>query len=248
MDSALPTPERRATADAHHRPPAYQVLADDLRTQITTGRLRPGDRLPTEPELCARSGVSRSTVREALRMLASQHLIVTTRGVFGGSFVAEPCPARLADSLTGVLQLLCASGPPSAERSLEVRLMLEVPGAGLAASRRTESHLARLAQLVVDPILPLPTRFAVYEEFHGVVAVAVQNPLYELLTRPLHRLSVVDRLTEDAGVWTRVAAYCRDFAARLREGDVMGAQEAAADHLRHLRTIGVVRAADPVAG
>jgi DNA-binding FadR family transcriptional regulator len=70
------------------RTPAYQLLADDLRTRITSGRLRPGQRLPTEPELCAEAGVSRSTVREALRLLSSQHLIVTTRGVTGGSFVA----------------------------------------------------------------------------------------------------------------------------------------------------------------
>src|SRR5205814_4948840 len=45
--------------------PAYQVLADGLRAQITSGKLRPGDRLPTEPQLCAQSGLSRSTVREA---------------------------------------------------------------------------------------------------------------------------------------------------------------------------------------
>ena len=74
------------------RAPAYRLLADDLRAQITSGRLVPGDRLPTEPQLCQRSGVSRSTVREALRLLASQHLIVTTRGVSGGSFVAHPSP------------------------------------------------------------------------------------------------------------------------------------------------------------
>ena len=72
------------------RVPAYQLLADSLRTQITSGRLRPGERLPTEPQLCVRSGVSRSTVREALRLLTSQHLIVTTRGVTGGSYVARP--------------------------------------------------------------------------------------------------------------------------------------------------------------
>src|SRR5438876_352461 len=66
---------------------SYQALADGLRAQITSGKLRPGDRLPTEPQLCAQSGLSRSTVREALRLLTSQNLIVTTRGVTGGSFV-----------------------------------------------------------------------------------------------------------------------------------------------------------------
>src|ERR1051325_7951226 len=72
------------------RPPAYQLLADELRADITSGRLQPGERLPPEPELCVKTGVSRSTVREALRLLARQHLIVTTRGVTGGSFVSHP--------------------------------------------------------------------------------------------------------------------------------------------------------------
>lgn len=243
-------PERPCADTAHIRPPAYQILADDLRRQITSGRLRPGDRLPTEPELCSRSGVSRSTVREALRMLASQHLIITTRGVFGGSFVAEPCPERLAESLTGVLHLLCASGPHSAgERSLEVREMLEVPGAGLAAGRRADAHLGRLAQYVVDPLAPPAARISDYLEFHGVLAAAVHNPLYELLVRPLHRVSVGARLADAHEAWAQVADYCRDLLARVQDRDVRAAQEAVAGHLRALRAGGVVSlAAEPVAG
>src|SRR5205814_10463032 len=98
--------------------PAYQLLADTLRAEITSGRLRPGDRLPAEPQLCERSGVSRSTVREALRLLASQHLIVTTRGVTGGSFVNRPSVADLADTVRNGMRVRRPSsrvtgGPPS---------------------------------------------------------------------------------------------------------------------------------------
>ncbi|GGK01358.1 hypothetical protein GCM10010123_34150 [Pilimelia anulata] len=238
-------PERPHTEDPHCRPPAYQVLADDLRTQITSGILRPGDRLPTEPELCSRSGVSRSTVREALRMLASQHLIITTRGVFGGSFVAEPNPERLAESLAGVLHLLCASGPTCGERSLEVREIIEVPGAGLAASRRTDRQVNQLDRTIVNPLAPLPARLDDYQQFHGVLAAAVHNPLYEMLVRPLHRISVADCLGEDPAVWTRVADHCRDLTARVRGRDVAGAQEAVADHLRYLRRRVDGRRSDP---
>lgn len=233
-------PERAPHADTHTRPPAYQLLADDLRTQITSGRLRPGDRLPTEPELCSRSGVSRSTVREALRMLASQNLIITTRGVFGGSFVAEPDPERLAESLSGVLSLLCASGPTPGEMCLEVRQLLEVPGAGLAASRRSDAQVVQLSQLIVDPTLPLLARVGGYQAFYGVLAAAVRNPLYELVTRPLHRLVVADRLGDDPAAWAAVADSCRDLVARVREGDVTGAQGAVAAHLRALRARGPV--------
>src|SRR5436305_6163438 len=108
------------------RPPAYRLLADGLREQTTSGQLRPGERLPTEPQLCARSGVSRSTVREALRLLASQHLIVTTRGVTGGSFVAEPSTTRLGDLLFTGLTMLMAAGTVNTGQWFEVRESVEV--------------------------------------------------------------------------------------------------------------------------
>src|SRR5256885_5687041 len=134
------------------RSPAYQQLADELREQITSGRLRPGQRLPTEPELCLRTGVSRSTVREALRLLSSQHLIVTTRGVTGGSYVARPTAASLADSLGSGVLLLLSSPTVGLTDLLEVREMLEVPGVALAAQRRTPEDLAALAATMFDPV------------------------------------------------------------------------------------------------
>src|SRR6478735_5117351 len=75
---------------------AYQALAADLRDRIVSGEFQPGDRLPIEPDLCVRYGVSRSTVREALRLLASQNLIRTVRGTTGGSFVAHPDPDHIS--------------------------------------------------------------------------------------------------------------------------------------------------------
>jgi len=159
------------------RLPTYQLLADQLRAQITSGALRPGDRLPTEPELCARSGVSRSTVREALRLLASQHLIVTTRGMAGGSFVAEPSPARLGDLLSTGLNLLMAAGTVTAEQWFEVRETFEVPAAGLAARRRTDAHLAELDETLFDPdSAGLDVIMPAHRRFHRRLAEATGNP------------------------------------------------------------------------
>src|SRR4029434_1012913 len=105
---------------------ASRILPDVRRAQIPSGQLRPGDRLPTEPQLCRECGVSRSTVREALRLLASQHLIVNTRRGSGGSFVAHPSAAQLSDTLTTGLQLMQASAVVDAADLLEVRRMLEI--------------------------------------------------------------------------------------------------------------------------
>jgi GntR family transcriptional repressor for pyruvate dehydrogenase complex len=225
-------------AGATERPPAYQVLADDLRTQITSGRLRPGDRLPTEPELCARSGVSRSTVREALRLLASQHLIVTTRGVTGGSFVSHPSPEQLADTFsTGVRLLLTTDHVPAAEL-MEVREIFEVPGAEMAALRRTDEDLAALGGTMFDPVADsLDAMLTAQWSFHTTLAVASHNALYELLARPLYHLSNDRELgaRESPGFWAQVDADHREIMRQVAARDAPAAATAARAHLALLK-------------
>src|SRR3954454_6286544 len=101
------------------------MLADELRADITSGRLQPGERLPPETELCVKTGVSRSTVREALRLLASQHLIVTTRGGTGGSFVSQPDGEQLADGLSPGFTLLANSSGIGLADLIELRRAIE---------------------------------------------------------------------------------------------------------------------------
>jgi DNA-binding FadR family transcriptional regulator len=224
--------------DQIDRVPTYQLLADQLRAQITSGALKPGDRLPTEPELCARSGVSRSTVREALRLLASQHLIVTTRGVTGGSFVAEPSPARLGDMLSTGLNLLMAAGTVTTEQWFEVRETFEVPAAGLAARRRTEAQLAELAETLFDPgRTALDVILAAHRTFHRRLAEATGNPLYELITQPLYAVTNERTLGEHApeGFWSQVDAHHRAILRAVTAGDAPAARGAARAHLEHMR-------------
>jgi GntR family transcriptional repressor for pyruvate dehydrogenase complex len=219
------------------RVPAYQVLAEDLRAQITSGRLRPGDRLPAEPQLCAQSGVSRSTVREALRLLASQNLIVTVRGVAGGSFVAEPSPARLADALTLGVGLLVSAGHLAPEQVFEAREAFEVPASGLAAQRRTEEQLAALGGALFDPATAgHDAMLAAHRAFHSGVAAATGNPLFELMTRPLY----ADRdgwgwVTRAPRFWQRVDADHRRILGAIAARDADAAMAAARAHLTHLR-------------
>jgi DNA-binding FadR family transcriptional regulator len=226
------------TIEPSARTPTYQLLADDLRAQITSGRLRPGQRLPTEPELCARTGVSRSTVREALRLLASQHLIITTRGVTGGSFVAKPSPAQLADSLTDGVRLLLTSATVGVAELMEVREMLEVPAVGLAATRRTDADLAALQAAMFDPVHDdLPTKMAAHRSFHAALAAASGNPFYELITRPLyavaHEVELADLIP--LRLWLSIDTEHREIVRRLAAGDAPGAQQAAAAHIANLR-------------
>jgi GntR family transcriptional regulator, transcriptional repressor for pyruvate dehydrogenase complex len=219
------------------RPPAYQLLADELRAEITSGRLRPGERLPPEPELCVRTGVSRSTVREALRLLASQHLIVTTRGVTGGSFVAHPDAGQLSEALSTGLTMLTNSAGVGLADLLELRRALEIPAAGLAAARRTEAHLTEVAAALFDPALDdLDVMLQAHTLFHSAVAKATGNPLFELVTRPLYHVSYGEEITRDLpdGYWEQIDTDHRELLGCLRSSDPEAATTVARRHLDYI--------------
>jgi GntR family transcriptional repressor for pyruvate dehydrogenase complex len=220
------------------RAPAYQLLADDLREQITSGQLRPGERLPTEPQLCLRSGVSRSTVREALRLLASQHLIVTTRGVTGGSYVAKPDVVTLAESLSRGVNLMVSATPVGIAELLEVRDLVEVPAAGLAARRHTDADLAALGKALFDPVRDdTPVKVAAQRAFHEALAAATGNPVYELLARPLYAVANASDIAERAPLrlWRAIDADHRAIVRAVMAGDPVAAERAARVHLANLR-------------
>lgn len=219
--------------------PAYQILAGRIRDDIISGQLRPGERLPTEPQLCEQSGLSRSTVREALRLLSSQHLIVTIRGVNGGSFVAEPDARALGETLSDGVGLLLASGAVTQDDFLEVRRMLEVPAAGVAAARRKAHHLAELEQAMFDPERDdIDRRIEAHAAFHLAVAAATGNSLLGLVVRPLYLVS--RRAVESAALppfWHRVDRDHRALLAAIREGDVARAMDLARSHIDNVRPV-----------
>ncbi|MBU2670827.1 FCD domain-containing protein [Actinoplanes bogorensis] len=222
------------------RPPAYQLLADELRADITSGRLQPGERLPPEPELCVKTGVSRSTVREALRLLASQHLIVTTRGVTGGSFVAHPDAEQLADTLTTGFTLLTQSDGVGFADLLELRRALEVPASGLAALRRDDSHLIEMRGALFDPAVDeFETMMAAHAAFHMAVAKATQNPLFELVVRPLYHAQFGEEVTDNLppGYWRQIDADHRLILDCLVMRDAESATRAATQHIDYISAV-----------
>lgn len=217
--------------------PAYQAVADSLRLKILSGDLKSGDRLPTESELCELHSVSRSTVREALRALATERLLVTRRGVAGGSFVAAPAPEEIAGLVQSGLSLLTDQASVSVQSLLEVRLMLEVPAAGLAARRRNEEHLANLDGQLFDPSGADPdVMFGHNRDFHLGLLRAADNPVLEAVAAPIFGV-VYDRFVRreaPADFWREVDDDHRDILDRVRAGDESGAQEAQRAHLQDL--------------
>lgn len=137
---------------------SYEQVADQLRELIVSGRLAQGERLPTEMLLSAEVGVSRATVREALRLLAAQGLIRTAKGAGGGSYVTMPTVAHISDSLCSNFALLTDARDLTLEELIEARELLEVPAARFAARRRAPEDVERLRNAIPadEPPLDMP--------------------------------------------------------------------------------------------
>jgi len=142
---------------------------EQLRRRITEGRWAIGERLPTEPELSAELGISRNTVREAMRVLAFSGLIEIRQG--DGSYLR---------SMTDPLGAMRALSHCSLEQAQETRQILEVEAVGLAAMRRTEADLTALHEaLKASAVLyhgDLEAYISADLVFHKRLVDAAHNP------------------------------------------------------------------------
>lgn len=221
--------------------PAYQQVAAELRAQIVAGVLQAGERLPTEPELAQMFGVSRGTVREALRSLLSQHLIETTRGVAGGSFVASPNFSELIDDLGGALGLLVMTPQLSIANLLEARLLLEPSAARLAAvriDRDTAEAVTVAAEAASDG--RDPSGFASHIDFHSTVLMASRNPLLAMMLQPISdvlRTRLSRSTTRHSGSWEHIDECHFEIAEAIAAGDGDRAEVLMREHLHELRPL-----------
>lgn len=152
-------------------------LAQRLMAQIESGHWPPGARLPTEPQLAATHGVSRTVVREAVHQLKSRALLISRQG--SGVYVAQtPLHQPLAFD-SSVLESVQA-----VVHVVEVRRVLEGEIAALAAERATRSQIAglRRALKAIDAAVAAG-RDGVAEDlaFHRVIGEATGNPQFQLL-------------------------------------------------------------------
>lgn len=220
--------------------PAYRQVADELRTQVIVGTLSPGQRLPTEPELCEMFGVSRSTVREALRVLASQHLIETVRGVQGGSFVATPDPLRMASDMASALGLMLTTPKLSIANMVEARLLLEPPAARLVAERADDDAIEALRR-AADPVANPrdPSNFAQHIDFHSTLLMATGNPLLPLMCQPIADvlLTRLDRGRGDRSFWHKVDDWHVRIVAAVADRQPDEAEALTREHLGELKPV-----------
>ncbi|GAA1850554.1 FadR/GntR family transcriptional regulator [Pseudonocardia ailaonensis] len=218
--------------------PAYEQVSVKLRTLIGSGQLKVGDRLPTEADLAKMLKVSRTTVREALRVLTSEGLVETSRGTTGGTFVRRPDPALVSEALRSRLSVLVTSDVLEVAEVIEARILLEVPAARLAAERRTEEQLARIVRTskAKRTAAGPEERVVDHTDFHLAVLEASQNRLISALAKPVY-----DVLMETVRKHEPGAIHTDDDHARIVDAitrrDGAAAAEAMESHLAAISDI-----------
>jgi DNA-binding FadR family transcriptional regulator len=206
----------------------YELVAERLLALIGDRKLRPGDAVPTERELTERYGVGRSSVREALRVLESHGVIASSRGGFVVAEASRP--------FNKSLELLLTLEEGNLHELFEVRRMLEVETAALAAGSRTRRHLAKLARAIEEMERGLADEdryIAADVQFHLVLAEASGNRFVQhimLAIRDLLRraLSTIYRIPESAA---RSIDDHRAILAAVEAGDASAARAAMRSHL-----------------
>jgi GntR family transcriptional regulator, transcriptional repressor for pyruvate dehydrogenase complex len=165
---------------------AFDEIVAQVRGMVRSGELQPGDRLPAERVLAEQFGVSRNSVREALRMMEISGLVALRTGAGGGAFVAEPDPGVAARGLADAFQLNGLS--PS--DVTEARLWLESTVVRVACERMTEEYLQALYDNVNEAAQAAgegdwERTALVHVEFHNLLADATGNPVMSILMRSM---------------------------------------------------------------
>ena len=162
-------------------PKAADVLAARLRDLIVEGHFAPGDFLPTERELAAEAALSRTSVRDALRILETDGLITTKVGRAGGSMVTLPGRASVARSV----ELFVRTHGIQLEALLECRVAIEPTLARLAARHRTPAQLAEITAIhetFVTSVDDVPVYKRINLDWHLAIARASDNqPLIAMM-------------------------------------------------------------------
>jgi len=211
-------------------------LSDEIVRQIKeamfAGKLRAGDKLPTERELAERFETSRASVREALRTLEPEGLIHVKKGVVGGIFIADVDHRPAAKSFQTLLQLRKVS----IHQIAEVRLIFEPQAARLAAERadpddlrELEEEIRKMSMAVKDKELP---RF--YDlKFHLLIARAARNPILELLAESMLGVAskAITELRPSRDTLHHVLRRHRKVLDAVRRRDPNAAYQAMLEHI-----------------
>lgn len=215
-------------------------VADKIRVAILDGRLKIDERLPTEEELARSFGISRPTVREALKRLAAQNLIRSQRGPTGGTFVKRPDPEGLSSAITGAATLLVGVGAFDIDEIIGARLETEAICCRLACERRSENDLAAMrAEIALQRSASLSDEdFCASDvRFHRALVTAAGNgPLSLMMYTVVEAfMPITNMIVFQVRERNRVATFHQRLADSIEARDPVLATAALSELLAYVR-------------
>jgi len=233
-----------AVSIPNRKPPAarFRVLGNKdglvtrvvqaIQGQILGGRLAVGTKLPPEREFAEQLGVSRTVVREAVRILVTKGLLDTRHGI--GTMVRAVTREEVVRPMT--LFLRTCGREVSSEQLHQVRSILEVENAGLAAEQASDADIEDLRRTCaeMESAAADPQLFAVKDdEFHRRLAQTTHNPLLILLLDSIRDLMAEVRtlVAREHGLFERVMPTHMRILECVAARDARGARRAMSEHL-----------------
>lgn len=215
---------------------AFEEIAAQIRTELAEGRLTVGSRLPSERALAVQFGVSRNTLREALRSLEHAGLIRLQKGASGGAFISERSGQAIATGLMDLYHL----GSIRPAQLTEARIWIESVIVREACARATDEDLAALERNVDEAEAAsaagdFPLRAQKNLEFHRLLARMTGNPIIVVMMDSL--LDVLHHFIRSIGASANpyVLPSRRRFLQHLRDGDAVAAGQEMETSLRRLQ-------------
>jgi GntR family transcriptional regulator, transcriptional repressor for pyruvate dehydrogenase complex len=219
-----------------------EQVADAIRVYMQEQGLGPGDRLGREEDLARQFGVSRPTLREALRLLSSSHLVRASKGPGGGIFVAATPEEGIGRTVSASVASMLEAQSITIDELLETRMLFEVPLVGLAAQRATDADVAGLQALLAEAeSRPDDGKLvgSVDERLHRQISQIAGNRLavaftvwvVEVLQPPLREL------VAPAVVESVIVEQHRDIVRAIERGDPAAAERAMREHLVYVRDL-----------
>lgn len=219
-------------------------IVDRLTGAILSRELLPGQKIPTESELCEALRVGRNSVREAIKVLVAMGVLTIRRSE--GTFVAEGFSERMLDPM--VYGLFLEGG--DAFSIIELRKLFDTGVLQLAISKRTDEEMLRLEEALEDMagvIRATPTEQAMLAadlKFHRVIGLMAKNPLADKISMVIERLTLASRTSAirrfiEKGELEGFIRKHRDMVRVLRDRDDAAVGKTVDDHYSHWKTVSV---------
>lgn len=215
---------------------AFEEIADQIRRELADRRLRAGDRLPPERTLAEQFGVSRNTLREALRSLENAGLLRLQKGATGGAFVRESTGDAIVTGLRDMFHL----GAIAPEHLTEARVLIESIAVRAACERATAADIEALkanlaaAESAARAKTDFYAQAAIHLDFHRIIARATKNPVMVIVMEAL--IDVMQHFIQAIGQTRNpwVLPSRRRFMKHFEAGDCDAAVTEMEQHLERL--------------